>query len=174
MFGFDHAELGAHIAVKWHLPVSLERMICHHHDGEAIAALEDSDKRLTALIALTTASLTKLGVGRAEPVEAIDLAQLPAWQILGLPEDAVESTFEIVSEEAKKAERRCSASGHRRHGSRHDSTGSNPRRKQSLPHRQFRSEGCKHDHQRTNHQDQQDNHSHPAPMQGANAFGFEN
>jgi putative nucleotidyltransferase with HDIG domain len=104
MFGFDHAELGGQIAIKWRLPVSLERAIRHHHDGEGINQLEDSDKKLTALIALTTACLTRLGIGRAAPIETLDPTQLPAWQILGLSEDAIDSTLEIVSEEAKKAE----------------------------------------------------------------------
>ena len=102
-FGFDHAELGAEVASKWRLSQVLETVIRYHHDPQSVAGLPDAERQLTALLAITTACLSKLGVGRNAPVEAIDLAALEAWAVLELGEEQVEPLLEMVSEEVKKA-----------------------------------------------------------------------
>ena len=67
-FGFDHAELGACVADKWRLAESLVTAIRDHHSPEALEKLEGKQRRLTALTTVTTASCTRLGVGRRAPV----------------------------------------------------------------------------------------------------------
>ncbi len=104
-FGFDHAELGALVAEKWKLPKSLVQAIRHHHhDPTGYPASDAAELRLIALTSTVTLCCTRLGFGRSGPVEAIDVAALPAWGYLGLGEGDVESVLEEVSEEAKNAE----------------------------------------------------------------------
>ena len=103
-FGFDHAELGACVAAKWKLSVSLENAIRCHHDPEATAKLPPNDLRLTALTSVVTASCTRLGVGRRGPIESFDIGSLWSWTMLGLTEDDVDPILEIVSEEVKHSE----------------------------------------------------------------------
>jgi len=102
--GFDHAELGAAVAAKWKLSRSLENAIRYHHDPEGAARRTESDRRLTALTSVVTASCTRLGVGRRGPVESLDLGSLWSWSMLGLTEDDIERVLEIVGEEVKHAE----------------------------------------------------------------------
>lgn len=104
-FGFDHAELGAHVAKKWCLPRRLVRAIRHHHDDPSVyAKMPEEDRKLIALTSVVTRCCTRLGVGRRAPVEAIDPSELPAWGALGLGEDDVEPVLTAVSEEAKQVE----------------------------------------------------------------------
>ncbi|MCA9512874.1 MAG: HDOD domain-containing protein [Myxococcota bacterium] len=83
-FGFDHAQLGARVATAWSLPAGLVAVIEHHHDPAALACLPDETANMTALVSLATACLTRLGVGRREPVPDLDLTAHPAWRYLGL------------------------------------------------------------------------------------------
>lgn len=104
-FGFDHAELGALVAEKWKLPRRLVMAIRHHHsDPEDYPELAPDESRLIALTSVVTLCCTKLGYGRREPIEEIDVSSLPAWSFLGLGADDVEPVLEQVSEEAKNAE----------------------------------------------------------------------
>lgn len=103
-FGFDHAELGAEVAAKWKLPATLETTIRHHHDPASFSSLNGEERRLTALVNLTSACLTKLGVGRQRPVPEIELARLPAWELLA-PEDVEEPVLvELAEEQIKNAQ----------------------------------------------------------------------
>ena len=104
-FGFDHAELGAMVAEKWKLPRRLVQAIRHHHaDPEDYPELAPDEGRLVALTSVVTLCCTRLGHGRREPIDSIDVASLPAWSYLELTPDDVEPVLEVVSEEAKNAE----------------------------------------------------------------------
>lgn len=105
LFGFDHAELGAHIAERWQLPDSMVSVIRHHHDPETAATLPAPISRMTALVSITTACLSRLGSGRPEAIEALDPCSMPAWQQLGLSDDDLDGLLEICAEriEAAKA-----------------------------------------------------------------------
>jgi len=104
-FGFDHAELGAAVADKWKLPSRLVDAIrYHHHTPDEYADLPQAESRLVALTSVVTRCATRLGIGRRGPVDAINPADLPAWQHLGLSEADVDPVLELVSEEAKAAE----------------------------------------------------------------------
>jgi HD-like signal output (HDOD) protein len=80
-FGFDHTMLGGAIATRWNLPESLVSVIANHHNHGALAELSEEIARLTALTAVTSTCLTKLGVGRSEPVDGIDPAPLPGLEL---------------------------------------------------------------------------------------------
>ncbi|MFT5442433.1 MAG: putative nucleotidyltransferase with HDIG domain, partial [Myxococcota bacterium] len=66
-FGFDHTMLGGAIAVRWNLPDSLVSVISNHHNSGTLASEPEDIARLTALTTVTSACLTRLGVGRSEP-----------------------------------------------------------------------------------------------------------
>lgn len=100
-FGFDHTMLGGAIATRWNLPDSLVSVISNHHNHGALASLPAEIARLTALTSVTSACLTKLGVGRSEPVDEIDPAALPAWSFLDLTDDDVEPILETCTDQVK-------------------------------------------------------------------------
>jgi putative nucleotidyltransferase with HDIG domain len=102
-FGFDHAELGACVADKWRLAESLVTAIRYHHSPEALEKLEGKQRRLTALTTVTTASCTRLGVGRRTPVEGLVLHALPAWGALGLREDHEDEILTLVETQVRQA-----------------------------------------------------------------------
>ena len=104
-FGFDHAELGAHVAERWELPAVIVSVIRHHHDPDALASLSEPVQRMTALVSVTTACLSRLGSGRPQAVEALDPSRMAAWKHLGLGDDDVEELLTICAEriEAAKA-----------------------------------------------------------------------
>ena len=102
-FGFDHAELGSRVAEHWKLPPRLANVIRFHHEPEAWSELSDSEARLTALIALCSAILTKLGVGRRDPIEEVDLTTLPSWQRLGYADSDVEPIEQLCREQVELA-----------------------------------------------------------------------
>lgn len=99
LLGFDHAELGALIAAKWRLPESLRLIIRYHHSPEALPSLPPDVRRLTALTSVATATCSRLGVGRRQPVTAIDLVAMPAWSELGLGPDDVEPVLALAMEQ---------------------------------------------------------------------------
>lgn len=103
VFGFDHAELGALVAAKWKLSTRLQAAILHHHSPEQIATLPDDERRLTALVAVTTACCTRIGIGRRTPVESLDLASLPAWGLLGLGPTDVEPVLGLAMDQVKES-----------------------------------------------------------------------
>jgi putative nucleotidyltransferase with HDIG domain len=103
-FGFDHTELGAQVSARWRLPARLETVVRHHHDPYSWPGLSAEERELTMLTALTTACLTKLGVGRQRPIEALELTALPAWQAFDLAPERERGLLAALSEEVKKAE----------------------------------------------------------------------
>lgn len=103
-FGFDHAELGACVAKKWGLPASLVEVIRHHHAPGALASLDEATARLTALTNISTSVLTRLGVGRSQPNEDLELSELPAWHYLELTEHDVEPVLELCTERVKNSQ----------------------------------------------------------------------
>ena len=102
-FGFDHAALGAEVAVKWKLPKLLEAAIRHHHAPGMLEKLEERERRLTALVTVTTACCTRLGAGRRHPVEDLEVESLPAWAALGLRDDDLEPVLARAAEEVERS-----------------------------------------------------------------------
>ncbi len=102
-FGFDHAELGACVADKWRLAPALTSAIRNHHSPESFDKLPDREMKLTAVIALSSTSCTKLGVGRRSPVEELDLTALPSWAALGLTEDDIDVVMGLVEDQVSNS-----------------------------------------------------------------------
>lgn len=104
-FGFDHAELGALVGEKWKLPERLVRAIrYHHHDPKDYPDAPPEDCRLIALTTVVTRCCSRLGYGRRDAIEAIDVMELPAWSYLDLAAADMDPILELVDEEAKNAE----------------------------------------------------------------------
>lgn len=57
-FGFDHAEAGAELAMRWNLPVKLVRAIRHHHDPHTAG-----DDPLVDVVHCADALCSMLGLG---------------------------------------------------------------------------------------------------------------
>lgn len=103
-FGFDHSMLGGAIAARWNLPESLVAVISGHHAPGILAQMDEGTARLTALTSITSACLTKIGIGRSGPVDEIDPTTMPAWSYLDLTADDVEPVLTICIEQAKAAQ----------------------------------------------------------------------
>ena len=104
VFGFSHAELGAAVVQQWGLPDTLVLTIQHHHNPGMLAELDDEVARMCALITVTSLTLSKLGVGRSQPIEDLDLAAQPAWAFLDLNENDVEPILSACAERVKDSQ----------------------------------------------------------------------
>jgi putative nucleotidyltransferase with HDIG domain len=102
-FGFDHAELGAMIAVKWNLPPHLIHVIRNHHSPDAAGDPGKEVGYLTLMVSLATACLTQQGVGRREPARGLRIADHPAWKRLGLPDSDVEPILQVCADQITRA-----------------------------------------------------------------------
>jgi putative nucleotidyltransferase with HDIG domain len=102
-FGFDHAELGAEVARHWQLAPLLESVIRYHHEPARFAELDPDHRRMTALIAVASSSLSKLGIGRKGPADVVDPMSLGAWEELGLGQPDVADVLALCAEEAERA-----------------------------------------------------------------------
>ncbi len=79
VFGFDHADVGGLVALKWSLAEPLaEAVRCHHDPGQATL-----DPTLAAIVNLANGVCTKLEIG-PEKTPDLDLALLPAASMLPL------------------------------------------------------------------------------------------
>ena len=105
LFGFDHAELGAHVAERWALPAAIVSVIRHHHDADSLDRLPAPLQRMTALVSVTTACLSRLGSGRPAAIEGLDPSKMAAWKRLGLNDGDLDDLLAICAEriEAAKA-----------------------------------------------------------------------
>ncbi len=104
VFGFSHAELGAAVVQQWGLPDTLVLTIQHHHNPSMLAELDEDVARMCALITVTSLTLSKLGVGRSQPIEDLDLAAQPAWAFLDLNENDVEPILTACAERVKDSQ----------------------------------------------------------------------
>jgi hypothetical protein len=65
--------------------------------------LDGRERRLTALVTVTTACCTRLGAGRRRPVDGLEIESLAAWNALGLGEDDVEPVLARAAEEVERS-----------------------------------------------------------------------
>jgi HD-like signal output (HDOD) protein len=65
LFGFDHAEVGAALMIKWNLPKELALAIGHHHDP---LAMEDPGHLVDALHLADALAYHLLAAGQADGV----------------------------------------------------------------------------------------------------------
>ncbi len=103
-FGFDHSLLGAEVAKRWGLPTVLSDIIRYHHRIDELETMSEEFGQFVAIVGLSTAVLTKLGVGRREPAVDLDLTSHPAWLYLELEKTREPDLLELCAgrlEEAK-------------------------------------------------------------------------
>ena len=103
-FGFDHTELGAAVAERWSLPPLLIAVIRNHHDFGNLAELDEEAARLTAVTAVTSLCLTRLGVGRSGPMESLDVVSQPPWAFLDFTEDDLDPILELCQQKIKDSQ----------------------------------------------------------------------
>ena len=102
-FGFDHTELGAEVIRRWELPASMAAVIRHHHSPEPPGESETID-RMTALVSVTTACLSRLGSGRHSPIDDLDVTRVWGWKFLSLGDEDVEPILAICEERIEASE----------------------------------------------------------------------
>ena len=101
MFGIDHAEIGYHLAKKWHLPNDIVEAIRNHHDYGTL----DENKPFTNIIRLATLLVENSSTGYATDLEGRleKIARLS--EILGLTQEQIdEISGSMMAETIKVAE----------------------------------------------------------------------
>jgi putative nucleotidyltransferase with HDIG domain len=78
VFGFNHAEVGVLLVLKWHFSPELGKVVQFHHNDDFSAIQPPEVGRLTAAVSLANLAARKLGVGYRQPDETVDLASSPA------------------------------------------------------------------------------------------------
>jgi len=88
LLGFDHAEVGRELAIKWHLPEYLQDTIYYHHH------LELSKKPVldAAIIHIASEVTHAIETGATDNFHE-DISEL-AWSITGLEKQAVDELHE--------------------------------------------------------------------------------
>ena len=83
-FGYNHAQAGAALALKWGLADATVRALFFHRDLEACEALRPAERRVCLLAALGGRVADALGTGVASKEESISWETEPAAVGLGL------------------------------------------------------------------------------------------
>ncbi len=83
-FGFDHAEVGAFLAEKWNLPLSLEKMIRYHHQPE-----EQGQNLDPTIVFMANLIVTGLDIGSSGE-SYVPVFQRDIWEQLQLSEGVLE------------------------------------------------------------------------------------
>jgi len=100
-FPYAHAVVGAAVLDKWNFNRSLVMATLHHEDLRVHEEDEEGLEglyRLTATVNLADQVCRRLGIGRREPDEDLDVAACLGAKALELDEDAVERAIVEVSE----------------------------------------------------------------------------
>lgn len=91
--GFDHAEVGARVALRWNLPESLVSMIGDHHKPD----LKSVNAARVCLVHVADAIASMLGVGIG--VDALEKRlREEAAQLIGLTDHAVQDAMAYMSD----------------------------------------------------------------------------
>jgi putative nucleotidyltransferase with HDIG domain len=99
IFGLDHAHMGAEMAKRWKLPLSLQKGIeCHHQPSQAGEFI-----RIASSIHIADVALTMLGIGIGKdglryPVDPVAF-EVTGWSMERLPE-----LFNLIMEQLIAAE----------------------------------------------------------------------
>ena len=119
--GFDHAELGADILQRWHLPDPIPHVVRHHHDLDAAIATAPDIGRYVAV--LQAAEHLAQGVGSDEEpnvdeweliadhpalrhldIDAVRLARLWPDLLTGIQEEASGARMELPEREERPSQ----------------------------------------------------------------------
>lgn len=100
-FPYAHEVVGAAVLDKWNFSRALVLTALHHKDL-AISADEEEDAaqllRLAATVNLAGFICMKLGIGRRQPLEDLDIAECAGARALNLSEEQVASVLEEINE----------------------------------------------------------------------------
>ncbi len=97
-FGYDHCEIGALVLAKWNLPKVYARVaLLHHTDMLEVLDLEE-DPGAIALAGQANLVAARLGLGRKEPDEHLEVISTPFNDILNLDRDDM---FKILRKTAE-------------------------------------------------------------------------
>jgi len=83
-FGFDHAQVGAFLAEKWNLPLSLEKMIRYHHQPA-----EQSQNLDPMIVYMANLIVTGLDIGSSGEFY-VPVLQTGIWEQLQLSQSILE------------------------------------------------------------------------------------
>jgi HD-like signal output (HDOD) protein len=99
IFGIDHAQMGAELAKKWMLPLSLQKGIEFHHQprkaGEFI--------RIASSVHIADMALTMLGIGIGKDGLRYDIDPI-AFEVTGWNPERLPELISLISEQVKSAE----------------------------------------------------------------------
>ena len=88
LFGFDHADVGGGLALRWSLPTNLQECIAYHHNpGWA------KEHRVEAAIVHIANSIAALAVLDTTDVYHAPKIQPIAWELTGLDEEIIPATM---------------------------------------------------------------------------------
>jgi putative nucleotidyltransferase with HDIG domain len=88
LFGFDHADVGGGLALRWSLPTNLQECIAYHHNpGWA------KEHRVEAAIVHIANSIAALAVLDTNDVYHAPKIQPIAWELTGLDEEVIPATM---------------------------------------------------------------------------------
>ena len=92
IFGFSHPEVGALVIRKWKLSEELESAIRFHHEGFKSTLKEYPYYlgKLSIIVNLADLMCIKLGIGRREPLDTINIANSESAALLKLSENKVQ------------------------------------------------------------------------------------
>jgi len=90
LFGFDHAEVGKELAIKWHLPTYLQDSIYYHHH------LEEAEKPVldAAIIHIASEVTHSIESGATGDIQE-EISDI-AWSLTGLNKDDVDDLHDLA------------------------------------------------------------------------------
>lgn len=93
ILGFDHAQIGEKVAIKWDLPPDLVDAIGHHHTPEN----SDANIKLVSIVHIADAITMMMGIGLGLDGMAYNLSQV-AIETLGLDEEEFHNIISQVAD----------------------------------------------------------------------------
>jgi len=94
VLGYDHAEIGRLLAVKWNLPIKLEQVIAHHHQPAAAGSFV-MEAAIVHLADILCRALN-MGYGGDNKIPPLDHF---AWDSLRIKTDSFEVIMETMQDE---------------------------------------------------------------------------
>ena len=93
-FGFDHQAVGAAVLDKWGFAPLLIQSALHKKELDFPADVDETTRRVTAVVNIAEGLCTRLGIGQAAPDDEFDLASCRGLKALGLTADGLEERLE--------------------------------------------------------------------------------
>lgn len=88
LIGFDHADVGAELAHRWALPISLQESIAFHHDPDRA-----EHNRIEVAIVHIANSLSVLAARKTEDLNRAPEILEAAWKITGIEKEMIPATI---------------------------------------------------------------------------------